>query len=103
MAIPYTSDYSYGVDLGKCSQTLYNYDDSICTSNNWLTNIVGWFLTHNFDGSDLAWNLYSGGFADNANPVSDSYEIAPVLFIDASLTIKSGVGLSSDPYQLDVS
>ena len=104
VAIPYTSDYSYGVDLEKCNKNLNDYyNDNTCASNNWLTNIVGWFLTHNFDGSNLAWNLYSGGFADNANPVSDSYEIAPILFIDASLTIKSGVGLSSDPYQLDVS
>ena len=52
IALAYPSDYGYAADLGKCSQNLNNYNNSTCTSNNWMKAIVapnyGWLLTPSF-------------------------------------------------------
>ena len=68
IALAYPSDYGYAADLSKCSQTLYNYNDSTCTSNNWMKSIVapnyGWLLTPNSGLADITWHVYSSGFVD---------------------------------------
>ena len=107
IALAYPSDYGYAADLSKCSQTLYNYNDSTCTSNNWMKSIVapnyGWLLTPNSGLANITWHVYSSGFvyysgyyAFNANGVT------PVLYLDPSVDIKPGTGSSSAPYQLSI-
>ena len=104
IALAYPSDYGYAVDLSKCSQNLYNYHNSTCTSNNWMKTIIapnnGWLLTPNSGSASNAWyvtslgNVYSYNYAYYANGV------APVLYLNSELAIKAGTGSSSAPYQL---
>ena len=107
IALAYPSDYGYAADLSKCSQTLYNYNDSICTSNNWMKSIVapnyGWLLTPNSGLADITWHVYSSGFVDYSGYYAfNANGVTPVLYLDPSVDIKSGTGSSSAPYQLSI-
>ena len=107
IALAYPSDYGYAADLSKCSQTLYNYNDSTCTSNNWMKSIVapnyGWLLTPNSGLADITWHVYSSGFVDYSGYYAfNANGVTPVLFLDPSVDIKSGTGSSSAPYQLSI-
>ena len=109
IALPYPSDYGYAADLGSCTVPLGGYNNSICTSANWMKNIVtnngynyGWLLTRNSGGSYGAWGVGSSGdvYGNNAY---DAYGVAPVLYLGSELGIESGTGTNSDPYKLSVS
>ena len=106
-ALAYPSDYGYAADLSKCSQTLYNYNDSTCTSNNWMKSIVapnyGWLLTPNSGLADITWHVYSSGFVDYSGYYAfNANGVTPVLYLDPSVDIKPGTGSSSAPYQLSI-
>ena len=109
IALPYPSDYGYAVDLGKCTKQLGNYDNSTCTSNNWMEEIItnyesndGWLLTHDTTNSSVASFVSSSGFVYGNSLVFGAYGVVPVLCLNSELSIKSGAGSNSDPYQLDV-
>ena len=107
IALPYPSDYGYAADFSKCSKALYTYDDSICTSNNWIGEILetsswGWLLTPCFDSFDLAWVVGpSGGVGYDYYPYY-TRGVAPALSLSSELSIKDGSGHSQNPYQLSV-
>ena len=115
IALPYPSDYGYAADLGSCTQTLWNYDNSTCTSANWMKSIFtsfSWLLTPNSGNSYDACRVLSSGNVlcsfhspDGVyyfNGTSNAYGVAPVLYLGSELSIKSGTGSGSDPYQLSV-
>ena len=106
VAIPYSSDYGYAADLSKCSQNLYNYDNSTCTSNNWMKAIVapnyGRLLTPYSAGANVAWFVYPGGAIGGNRYTYLAYGVTPVLHLKSDLIIESGTGTSSNPYQLNV-
>ena len=106
IALPYPSDYGYAADLSKCSQYLCDYDNSTCTSNNWMKAILAqnasWLLTPNYGDANYAWRVYSSGYVFNGNNTSDSYGVVPVLYLSSELSIKAGTGSSSAPYQISV-
>ena len=106
IALAYPSDYGYAADLGKCSQNLNNYNNSTCTSNNWMKAIVapnyGWLLTPRSGIASNVWYVYSSGGVYYNSYVYNAYGIAPVLFLNSDANVKSGTGTSSDPYQISV-
>ena len=106
IAIPYPSDYGYAADLSLCKQTLVNYDNSTCTANNWMKNILapnyGWLLTPSSSYASNAWLVHSSGYVGNYSSASYAYGVAPVLSLSSDLGIISGSGTSSSPYQLSV-
>ena len=106
IALAYPSDYGYAADLGKCSQNLNNYNNSTCTSNNWMKAIVapnyGWLLTPRSDIASNVWYVYSSGGVYYNSYVYNAYGVAPVLFLNSDANVKSGTGTSSDPYQISV-
>lgn len=106
IALAYLSDYGYAADLGKCSQNLNNYNNSTCTSNNWMKAIVapnyGWLLTPRSGIASNVWYVYSSGGVYYNSYVYNAYGVAPVLFLNSDANVKSGTGTSSDPYQISV-
>ena len=107
IALAYPSDYGYATDLNQCKQTLYDYDNSTCTSNNWMKAIItnngsdyGGLLNHNSSFSAYAWSVFSGGDVDDYG----CYAIGgvPVLYLSSELGIEAGAGdgSSSNPYKL---
>ena len=106
IALAYPSDYGYAADLGKCSQNLNNYNNSTCTSNNWMKAIVapnyGWLLTPRSGIASNVWYVYSSGGVYYNSYVYNASGVAPVLFLNSDANVKSGTGTSSDPYQISV-
>ena len=110
IALPYPSDYGYAADLGSCAKTLFEYDNSACTSVNWMKNVItnngnshSWLLTPSSGKSYRAWYVSSsGGLNGNNYAACYAYGVAPVLYLGSELEIESGTGTSSDPYRLSV-
>ena len=103
LAIPYPSDYGYAVDLNKCSKSLNLYNDAVCISNNWMSSISTseiWLLNPRTDTSNQSSSIVSNKIS--FSPVDDKKAIFPTLYLYSKLTIKSGSGTSSSPYQLSV-
>ena len=104
IALAYSSDYGYAADLNQCKQTLANYDNSTCTSNNWMKAIItdngsnhGWLLTPDSSYSYVAW--YSHGNVGEYF-TGAARGAVPVLSLSSKLGIESGDGSSSNPYKL---
>ena len=109
IALPYPSDYGYAADLRKCTKLLSGYNDSTCTSNNWMKTIVsngsinsGWLLTPNSDSAGSAWYVNTMGSANSSYIAYYPHGVVPVLSLSSELSIKAGTGSSSEPYQLSV-
>lgn len=104
IALPYPSDYGYAVDLSKCGQNLYNYDNNTCTSNNWMKTIIapnyGWLLTPISGSAYDAWNVYSSGYVTYGCNTSNAYGVAPVLYLNPDTIITKGEGTKNSPYKI---
>ena len=107
IALAYPSDYGYAADLSKCTKQLSSYNDSTCTSNNWMRAIVtnnggnaGWLLTTDSGYSDSAWFVALSGFVGNGDVVYTANVVAPVLYLDSDVAMGPGDGSSSNPYKL---
>ena len=107
IALAYPSDYGYAADLNQCKdKKLYFYNNSTCTSNNWMKSIItnngsygGWLLTPSSSGSSSVWYVISSG--DGYNDVAFYASGAvPVLSLSSELGIESGDGTSNNPYKL---
>ena len=104
IALPYPSDYGYAADLGKClNKQLGSYNDSTCTSNNWMKTIVNgvWLLTTDSKFANYGWFATPSGNINHMY-VYDTRGATPVLSLSSELSIKAGTGSSSEPYQLSV-
>ena len=111
IALPYPSDYGYAVDLNQCKdKTLDYYNDSTCTSNNWMKAIItnngsnyGWLLTPHVIVKNNIWHVVSNGSVSfNFAAYSPVAVVAPVLYLDSDISIELGDGSSSNPYKLSV-
>ena len=105
IALAYPSDYGYAADLNQCKdKTLYDYNNSTCTSNNWMKAIItnnGWLLTPDSGNSYLVWDVYSSGRVYDGSSAYIAYGAVPVLYLSSELGIESaGDGSSSNPYKL---
>ena len=107
IALAYPSDYGYAAEFGTsyCNKQLISYNDTTCTSNNWMKAILGtssngWLLTPYSSRSNDAWLVYSSGAILNRRAYY-AYGVSPVLYLNSDVEFKGGDGLSSNPYQLD--
>ena len=108
IALAYTSDYGYAADLNQCvNKQLNKYNDSTCTSNNWMKAIItnngsnyGWLLTPGSSASYSVWYVYSSGYVYSNGNASIANGAVPVLSLSSELGIGSGDGSSSNPYKL---
>ena len=110
IALAYPSDYGYAADFGKCQVELSIYNDSTCTSNNWMKTIItnnggnpGWLLTSHSGYSYYAWLVYSSGNVRDYNYTGtyDAYGAAPVLYLNSNISIKEDTnGTTSNPFKL---
>lgn len=105
IGLMYPSDYGYATDFTKCSQNLYNYDNSTdsyaCRTNDWLYNGASeWLLTPYSSSAIGAWDVSSSGFVIDGDNVYNAGGVRPVLNLDSVLVIESGSGTESDPYRI---
>ena len=108
IALAYPSDYGYAADLNQCKdKTLHDYDNSTCTSNNWMKSIItnngsysGWLLTPYSSYSNGVWRVSWSGTVYDSNNADSAIVAVPVLSLSSELGIESGDGSSSNPYKL---
>ena len=108
IALAYSSDYGYAADLNQCvNKQLNKYNDSTCTSNNWMKTIItnngsraGWLLTTNSDSSTDARYVNSLGSATSSYGSAYAYGVVPVLYLNSDISIVGGIGTSNNPYQI---
>ena len=105
VGLAYPSDYGYAADFRSCTQDLDNYNNSACTSKNWMKAIIapnyGALINPYSDVSYSIWRINQNGGV-GYDVASTVYGITPVIYLDPKLVIKSGTGTSSSPYQLSV-
>ena len=108
VVVPYASDYSYAVDFNKCSSTLYNYNNSACTSNNWMYNIMtksgtkgAWTLTSQSSGNaDAVFGIYANGGVAYGQGTRGGMNILPTLYLNPDTIITKGEGTKDKPYKI---
>ena len=101
IALMYASDYGYAAG-DVCTKTLDSYNDTTCTSNNWLYTMLDyWLLAHQVrNGTGMSFVFLDGG-VEQVNYVSSNQLAArPVLYLTSNVQITGGSGTSSDPYTL---
>ena len=101
IGLMYPSDYGYAADLSKCTQTLVNYDNSTCKSNDWLFNSAfQWTLTPLSSNAGFVFSVNSSGNLNGSYAYYSNAGVRPVLYLASDLAIESGDGTSSNPYKL---
>ena len=100
LGLMYLSDYGYAT-TDACTQLLSSYNNTACTSNNWLYNIkVNEWTLFQVSNSNGGTYSISSGYASNASVTSNSLASRPVLYLNPEVMIESGDGTSSNPYKL---
>ena len=103
IALAYPSDYGYATDFNQCiNKQLSNYNDTICTSSNWMKSIFAsrscWLLTSESNTNFTMWLVDSSGKVKSGSDVRFNYAVAPVLYLNSDIRLESGDGSSSNPY-----
>ena len=106
IALPYASDYGYAADFNSCTQSLYSYNNTSCTSTNWMKSIFSssynWLLPPIPGGSSYAQIVWSSG-EEGTSFVSNAIGVAPVLYLESNANIDGATtGTSDNPYKLTV-
>ena len=103
LGLMYASDYGYAAS-DECTQTLYNYNNTTCTNNNWLFKSNNeWTLPQN--ASDSGGVFYSGGGGGmlcNYRAGGWQFAVRPGLYLKSSVQIIGGSGTSTDPYVIGI-
>lgn len=108
VALMYLSDYGYASDLRTCVKNIQNYDEK-CTSGNWMKdslteneNSVEWLLTPSsiYTFSVYIVNKIGKGFW--SFDLYRAFKVTPVLYLKSNISIASGLGTSTSPYQISI-
>lgn len=62
-----------------------------------------WLLTPYSEDGNSAWIVGSTGYVSAGFYAANAVGVTPVLYLNPKLTIKSGTGSSTEPYQLSLS
>ena len=114
IGLMYPSDYGYATGGGSTSdrsvclaKELYNWDDSSvsdCKNNDYLykSSYSQWTLAPSFSGDNYVFSFGKSGFVHYHYLSSADLEVHPVVFLKSNISIISGTGTSTDPYQLKI-
>lgn len=106
IAVPYPSDYGYAAGLSSCQEKIGLYDNSTCTSTNWMYHII----TNSGSKAGILLTPYSASnsqvFIANLNGslqvsfVFGAGVVVPVLHLNSNQSVAGGDGSQNNPYQL---
>lgn len=100
IALAYSSDYGYAADFNSCKQTLNNYNNSNCTSNNWLFyDEFFWLLSSPINYSERSACLNKQGYLTGSYNFGDN-AVFPTLYLNSNIGIGLGDGTSTNPYRI---
>lgn len=103
VGLMYPSDYGYASSgCYNNSTDLSSYNNSTCTSSNWLYQTNGgkyeWLLSPRFRNSDSAWFVNNDGSVD-VSGVPYTNGVRPTVYLKSNIVFE-GTGTSSDPYKI---
>ena len=103
VAIISPSDYGFASSecyRGDGQKNLYDYNDSTCTSSNWMhTSQITWLLSPRSVGSTYAWGLGNGGVIYYDSYITNYRGVRPSVYLISNIGI-TGSGTLSDPYKI---
>ena len=114
IALMYPSDYGYATSGGTttnratCMATnLYDWNGSgvsDCKNNDYLYELgyTQWTLTPTSSNSGIAFYVHSTGYVSSNIFVNSDYGIRPAAFMKSNISITSGDGSTTSPYQLNL-
>ena len=102
IALPYITDYAYASSENDCNTKIDNSSTYKCKNNNWMQRSTwAWYLSPGAGSgnADFVWTVSSGGnaYSDDA---SDSFGVAPAIYLKSNVLIESGNGREDTPYTL---
>ena len=101
VALIYPSDYMYA--SSSCynnGTTGDNYEDSSCTSTNWLlgTSYWSWAVSPSSSTSNYAMGVYVNGTVSYRTTYYSSGSLLPSTYLDTNINYVGGSGTTSDPF-----
>ena len=103
VALMYLSDYGYATDFNKCNKKLVEYNDSSCTSNNWLF-VNGYYfrlLSPNSNFPDVVWGINdTGRSSTDGYSCSNTISVRPALYLKNGISKFDGDGSKNNPYKI---
>lgn len=105
IALANLSDYGYAADLKSCNKYLLNYNDSTCTSTNWIKSVIAPSATGVVLTVDLLEYSSSLAVANDGNvgrtSVYNARSVTPVLYLNTNTVMsRTGDGSEENPYRL---
>lgn len=108
IALPHPSDYGYATDFLKCTDNIFDVDETDktfynCGANDWMLRVGGttdyWLLVpNNYHESGVNFAYFSD-YLINGTKAFYAYGIIPTLYLEDQI-LHSGDGSQSNPYQL---
>ena len=122
VALPSASDYAYAADLNLCKQQLNNYNNSTCTSNNWMRSIMGYFqnsasyearlINKSSTNTNTSFIVEADGFVDTMDYTYDDVyvnankEVVPALYLSGDVvkvdSVANANGSVNQPYKINI-
>ncbi len=100
IGLMYVSDYGYATSNNYWTESLYNYDNSLLRSNNWMyLGANEWTISRNSRNSNSVFVIYSGGYVESSG-ADYSIAIRPCFYLTSTTQYVSGSGTSTDPFRI---
>ena len=103
VGLVYPSDYMYASSGCYNTSTLgSSYNNSTCTSTNWLANSsYYWTISPRSDSAANVMNIVNDGSLTSYLPTNTDNNIRPVLFLSSSVLYMSGDGSKDNPFVIE--
>ena len=99
IGLMYVSDYGYAASPENWKTALNDYMFSTYKPD-WLYLYAEWTISLSLSNSKFSFAVgYDGAYA-GCESIGTSYNIRPCLFLKPNITIKNGIGTSSNPYRI---
>ncbi len=107
IGLMYVSDYGYASSPANWTTTLYNYNNSTNTSNNWLyLGLYEWTISRLSNGTTYAFFINDSGRItgfDVSSLVRDDYGgVRPTFYLYPWVIYSGGDGSSTSPFRLSI-
>ena len=101
IGIMYPSDYGYAAGSSCLSTSLFKYNSSCKNSDYLFSGVTEWLQAPNGSYSSDASYLLSSGYVHYNVPVTRSFAVRPVLYLNTNVQITGGDGSQSNPFTLN--
>ena len=104
IGLMYPSDYGYAAGNDCATDVNLTYYNDSCKLKDWLyeSNYSQWTITPDL-GTNMIWDIRSHGDVGATSVYDNFTTVRPTFYLDKDVSITSGTGTESDPYQITLS